>query len=89
MLSPGGDALADAFLLFADGREHEVDTSAMAPVDEYILDITRRMIAGETHIAFAATPPWENPDLGVIESGIRALMKFAEGAPHDQGADLP
>jgi hypothetical protein len=86
MLGTGGNEIARAFLLIADGREHDVDTAAMSPVDEYIVDITKRMIAGETHIVFAATPPWDNPDLDVIESGIRALMDFAQGVAHDQGA---
>ena len=85
-LGPGGNELTRAFLLIADGREHDIDTAAMSPLDEYIVDITRRMIAGETHIVFATTPPWDNPDLDVIESGIRAFMDFAQGVAHDQGA---
>ncbi len=86
MLGTGDDEITRAFLLIADGRERDIDTAAMSPVNEYIVDITRRMIAGETHIVFAATPPWDNPDLDIIESGIRALMDFAQGVAHDQGA---
>ena len=75
-----------AFLQLADGRVHEVDPSTMSPIEEHILDITRRIIAGETHMVFAATPPWEDPDLDVIERGLEAVMNFAQGAPHDPSA---
>jgi hypothetical protein len=86
MLGKGADEITRAFLLIADGRENDIDTAAMSPVNEYIVDITRQMIAGEPHIVFATTPPWDNPDLDVIESGATAFMDFAQGVAHDQGA---
>jgi hypothetical protein len=79
-------AIARAFLRLADGRVHEVDLSTLSPIEEHILDVTRRMIAGETHVVFATAAPWENPDLDVIERGLEAIMNFAEGAPHDPSA---
>lgn len=60
----------------------------MSPLDEHILDITRRMAAGETRVVFAAVPPWEVPEseFDIIELGLKAVMAYAEGAPHDQSA---
>jgi hypothetical protein len=77
MLDSGDYSIAKAFLQLADGRAHEVDPSAMSPLDKHILDITRSMAAGETRVLFAAVPPWEvpEPELNVIELGLKGLWR--------------
>jgi CHAT domain len=86
ILDSSDDPLARAFKDIADGSVPQVDSSTLSPLDEYILNITHSMVAGETRISFTAGPLWENPDLDIIEHGLDALRAFARGAPHDNSA---